>query len=80
MLTILRQEEIMAILQAKKSATVKQLEEALYASGSTIRRDLTELEKLGLIRRSHGGAVLVERTGDESSPLLREQQCREMWR
>ena len=74
MLTILRQEEIMAILQAKKSATVKQLEEALYASGSTIRRDLTELEKLGLIRRSHGGAVLVERTGDESSPLLREQQ------
>lgn len=74
MLTILRQEEIMSILRERKSATVQQLSELLFASGSTIRRDLTELEKLGLIRRSHGGAVLFEDGGDESSALLREQQ------
>ena len=76
MLTILRQEEIMSILRERKSATVQQLSELLFASGSTIRRDLTELEKLGLIRRSHGGAVLFEDGGDESSALLREQTPR----
>lgn len=74
MLTILRQEEILTILREKKSATVQQLSELLFASGSTIRRDLTELEKMGLIRRSHGGAVLFEGGGDEPSALIREQQ------
>lgn len=73
MLTILRQEEIMTILRERKSATVQELSALLFASGSTIRRDLTELEKLGLIRRSHGGAVLFE-GGDEPSALIREQQ------
>lgn len=74
MLTILRQEEIMTILRERKSATVQELSALLFASGSTIRRDLTELEKLGLIRRSHGGAVLFEGSGDEPSALIREQQ------
>lgn len=73
MLTILRQEEIMTILRERKSATVHELSELLFASGSTIRRDLTELEKLGLIHRSHGGAVLFEGS-DEPSALIREQQ------
>lgn len=74
MLTLLRQEEIMAILRERKSATVQQLSELLFASGSTIRRDLNELARAGLIRRSHGGAVLFEGGGDEASALLREQQ------
>lgn len=74
MLTLLRQEEIMAILRERKSATVQQLSQLLFASGSTIRRDLNELAKVGLIRRSHGGAVLFEGSGDEASALIREQQ------
>ena len=52
MLTLQRQEEIMNILRAKKSATVAELSAALFASGSPIRRDLYDLENAGLIRRS----------------------------
>lgn len=37
-------------------ATVRGLCEALFASESSIRRDLRALEARGLIRRSHGGA------------------------
>ncbi|MCI8601458.1 MAG: DeoR/GlpR transcriptional regulator [Oscillospiraceae bacterium] len=73
MLNILRQEEIMAVLRDRKSATVQELAELLFASGSTIRRDLAELERVGMIRRSHGGAVLFE-GGGEAAAVVREQQ------
>ena len=76
MLTLERQEEILAILRRKKSATVAELSQMLYASGSTIRRDLAQMENEGLIRRSHGGAVLFETSGDEASARVREQQNR----
>ena len=76
MLTLERQEEILSILRQKKSATVAELSQMLYASGSTIRRDLASLENEGLIRRSHGGAVLFESSGDEASARVREQQNR----
>ena len=76
MLTLQRQEEIMNILRIKKSATVSELSDALFASGSTIRRDLADLENAGLIRRSHGGAVLYEPSSDEASARVREQENR----
>ncbi len=76
MLTLQRQEEIMNILRQKKSVTVNELSETLFASGSTIRRDLAELENAGLIRRSHGGAVLFESSSDEASARVREQENR----
>ena len=76
MLTLERQEQIMSILREKKTVTVRELSETLFASGSTIRRDLAELENAGLIRRSHGGAVLFEASSDEASARVREQQNR----
>jgi len=45
--------------------SVASLAKRLKVSPTTIRRDLTELEQRGLLRRSHGGAVPV-------SPLLYE--------
>lgn len=46
--------------------TVEQLSEALFVSGATIRRDLSELEASRLIRRVRGGAILIEgRTSDD---------------
>ncbi len=47
----------MAILKDEGFADVKSLGERLFASQPTIRRDLDRLEKDGLVRRSHGGAV-----------------------
>lgn len=51
-----RQNEILQILKQKGFVKVRDLCENLYASESSIRRDLSELEKQGFIKRSHGGA------------------------
>lgn len=42
--------------------TVEQMARTYAVSPSTIRRDLRDLERAGLLRRTHGGAVLVEPT------------------
>ena len=70
MLTNERQERILNILKKKHSATVKNLAAALFVSDATIRRDLSEMQKLGLIERSHGGAVILEEA-DEVSIFVR---------
>ena len=58
MITIQRQEEILRILQEKKTVTGGYLAELLYVSLPTIRRDLAKLESQGLVQRSHGGVRL----------------------
>jgi len=50
----------MALLKQHKSVSVSGLVKTLYASGATIRRDLRKLEMMGLLKRTHGGAVLLE--------------------
>ena len=55
-----REQEILNILEMSNGyVSVKYLCEALYASESSIRRDLTALENQGLIKRSYGGATLI---------------------
>ena len=55
-----RETEIINILKAENGyVSVKDLCKKLYASESSIRRDLTSLEKSGLITRSYGGAELI---------------------
>ena len=54
-----RQDEILEILKKEGFVGVRELGERLYASQPTVRRDLDWLEKEGLVRRSHGGAILV---------------------
>ena len=54
-----REQEILSILKTTNSfVTVRQLCESLYASESSIRRDLKALEARGLVKRSYGGAEL----------------------
>lgn len=60
MLQLQRQNEIMRLLEAHKELTVKELCAMLFYSPATIRRDLSDLEQKGLLRRSFGGAVFVE--------------------
>lgn len=67
-----RQNEIYEILKQKKSISVDKLTKLLYVSQSTIRRDLTEMEKQGLVKRTYGGVVLQESPNEETSLLLRE--------
>ena len=49
------------------SVTVAELEEQFGVSSMTARRDLDGLERRGLARRTHGGAVLPAFTGHEDS-------------
>lgn len=49
---------ILNLLTEKRTATVQELCEALNASESTIRRDLTELDRQGRLNKVHGGATL----------------------
>ena len=57
-----RQEQILELLQENISLTVEKLSELTYTSPSSIRRDLTKLQNLHLLKRTHGGASLPETT------------------
>lgn len=65
-----RRDTIMAVLKENKNANVKALAKKLFVSEATVRRDLTEMQKLGLIERSHGGAILPD-NADEVSIFVR---------
>ncbi len=68
-----RQNEILKRLKEKKSAAVKELARALFVSEATIRRDLVEMKGMGLVERSHGGALLPE-NAEEISIFFRMQR------
>lgn len=54
-----REQEILNILKASNTfVSTKQLCDTLFASESSVRRDLKSLEKRGLVKRSYGGASL----------------------
>lgn len=61
-----RQNELLQLLKEKKKASVHQLAKTFFVSEATIRRDLTEMQTMGLIERSHGGAVLPENSEEMS--------------
>lgn len=55
-----REQEIISILKATNGfVTVKHLCDTLFASESSIRRDLKALEQRGLVKRNYGGASLM---------------------
>lgn len=68
----IRQNQILTILRDKKSVSVNYLVENLFSSLATIRRDLDVLEKNGLIKRVHGGAILIDSTSVEATQDVRE--------
>lgn len=58
MSNIQREKELMEILKETSYATVDYLSQKLFISPSSIRRDLTNLEHSGLVKRTHGGVSL----------------------
>lgn len=70
-----RRERIYGLLLARKRVTVNELCQECGASEATIRRDLQEMEKNGLLRRVHGGAELLKTTFFDSE--ARELTLRE---
>lgn len=64
-----RMSRILAIIEEKKYVTVQELQKLLYVSPPTIRRDLVEMERHGLLLRHHGGASMVPK-GQSIRPTL----------
>lgn len=60
-----RKIQILNILDRDKSQTIAHLSAYFHVSPSTVRRDLTSMEEAGLIKRTHGGAILVERLKED---------------
>lgn len=54
-----RREQLLDLLRERVFMTVSAMSKALFASEATIRMDLIALDKLGLIRRCHGGAEIL---------------------
>lgn len=81
MLTKQRHEIILKLLEKQGSVTVTEIKDILGASESTIRRDITALDKEGRLVKVFGGAIAVEHkvmtheyTVAQKSELNREEK------
>ena len=72
MYAIERQSEIMNMLGARKSLSVPEAAAHFHVTGETIRRDFKQLERQGLLVRTHGGALLPEDSVTETPLRIRE--------
>lgn len=69
MLKETRKYRIRNLVEERGQITVSELNEWLQVSEATIRRDLDEMSELGWVRRTHGGAVAVQRS-ERERPLV----------
>jgi len=71
MISFERQEKILALIKQHECVTVDFLCEHIFASPSTIRRDIAEMYERKLITRVRGGAAALEGSNQESPSMLR---------
>ena len=62
-----RQEQILELLNKNGFMTVDKLSQLTYTSASSIRRDLTKLQNMYFIKRTHGGANILN--ANQVAPL-----------
>lgn len=67
-----RQARLLGHLRSQVFVDVQKLKDELGVSIATIRRDLTELEGRGLLKRTHGGAVVIDQVMRDSVTSVRE--------
>lgn len=58
-----RLSKILELIEARQTISVNEIKDSLYVSAATVRRDLAELSRRGLIFRSFGGAVALTGAG-----------------
>ncbi|GAA1010744.1 DeoR family transcriptional regulator [Acrocarpospora pleiomorpha] len=68
-----RQQEILHAARTAGRVDVVKVAEQFGVTTETIRRDLTVLERAGVLRRVHGGAIPVERLGFEPALAARDE-------
>ncbi len=72
-----RQHKIKEMITAHGVVKVNELSDLFQVSVLTIRRDLDALEEVGILERSHGGAVLRQNMSVEPLFTQKERQQRE---
>ena len=77
MLTLERQNAIRDILHREKAVSITDLSGRFTTSTASIRRDLEKLELQGLVKRTYGGAVLIEGVTEEIPLFVREIEQKE---
>lgn len=55
--------KILELIEDRQTISVNEIQDTLYVSSATVRRDLAELARRGLIVRSFGGAVALTGVG-----------------
>ena len=73
MLTEQRYEIILKLLEEKRSVTATELKEILDTSESTVRRDITALDKAGKLTKVFGGAVALEHKVTAYEPTVAQK-------
>jgi DeoR/GlpR family transcriptional regulator of sugar metabolism len=68
-----RQQTILRLLDARGKLSITELSGRFSVSEMTIRRDLSQLENDGLLRRTHGGAVRTQSGSFEPAFALRSR-------
>lgn len=68
-----RDYKILNYLKTNKQASVEELANMLFVSTASIRRDLSRMQKMGLVKRTHGGVLYNEKT-DETSIVIRKTE------
>ena len=66
-----RQLEIIDLLQTEDRVSVSELTQRFGVSLVTVRQDLKKLEDQGVLKRTHGGAMIVEETDTNLSYVVR---------
>ncbi len=69
-----RQREIYLLALRQGSVEVADLAQRFDVTTETIRRDLSDLQTQGQVRRVHGGAVCIEHAGHERTVDARDMQ------
>lgn len=67
-----RQQEIVRLARTDGRVDVMTLADTFRVTAETVRRDLTVLERAGVLRRVHGGAIPIERVGFERAVATRD--------
>lgn len=74
MLTEERKRRILEILEMKDHISVSELMEILNVSESTIRRDLSDMDSKGLLKKVHGGALSLNQKIVTMDPSITERE------
>ena len=73
-----RHHKIESFLKQKKAAKAAELATLLNVSIDTVRRDLEVLEKNGILKRVHGGAILQQNNQNVLNKLFNEREVKNL--